>query len=301
MVEWDDLRIFLAVYRSGQLTAAGRALGADQSTVGRRIAALEARLEVKLFFRNRDGLVPTPAAERLLPRAQRMEEEAFAIARENAGEELRLTGPLRITAPDGFGAKVIAPLASKFAGLHPEMDLEVLVANKVLSLSKHEADIAVRVGTRPQETGNVARKLVEYGIGLYASHEYVERKGMPKPDYRKHDVVQFDLESRIYPDCRWLFEHAKHARVALRANTDWVVLSALREGLGFGLLPTFHIDRDDFVEVRAPSDTMSMSVWLVMHRDLHQTPKVRACADFLVAELGRLEPWLMGDKRARPK
>ena len=301
MIDWDDLRVFLAVYRSGQLTAAGRSLNADQSTVGRRIAALESRLEAKLFFRNRDGLVPTPAAERLLPRAQRMEEEAFAIGRENAGEELRLTGPLRITAPDGFGANVVAPLVVKFAQLHPEMDVELLAANKVLSLSKHEADLAIRVGTRPREAGNVARKLVDYGLGLYAAREYIERKGMPKPDYHRHDVVMFDLESRIYSDCRWLFEHAKNARVAFRANTDWVLLRALRAGLGFGLLPAFHVETEDFVEVRAPRDTLTMPVWLVMHRDLQQTPKVRACADFLAAELMKLAPWLMGEKRQRTK
>ena len=303
MLQWDDLRIFLAIYRHQQLTAAGRTLGADQSTVGRRLAALEGRLDAKLFARTRDGLLPTPAAERLAARAQRMEEEAFAIDRESAGEEERLTGSVRITAPDGFAAKVLASLLAKLTRVYPQIEVELVADNRIVSLSKREADIALRVGSRPRESGVVTRKLTEYASGLYASRDYVKRRGLPKPDYRKHDCIAYELDSPPYGDVRWMAEHAKSARVAFRANTNWAILAATHEGLGFSLLPTFLVrDETGLVEARAPRDTLVFPVWLVLHKDLQQAARVRACADFLAAELGRMTPQLMGDSaRSRQK
>ncbi|MDB4945112.1 MAG: hypothetical protein JWP97_4646 [Labilithrix sp.] len=300
MIEWDDLRIFLAIHRKGQLTAAARTLGADQSTVGRRLSALESKLGAKLFFRTRDGLTPTVVAERLVPRAERMEEEAFAISRENAGEEERIRGLVRLTAPDGFSAKVLAPIAARFAKQNPEVDVEMLAGNRIFSLAKQEADLAFRVGSRPREAGLVVRKVAEYGLGLYAARSYVEQRGMPKPDYAGHDVVAFDASSRVFSDVRWLNEHARGARVAFRASNDWVATAAMREGLGFGLLPTFIARDEDFVEVRAPGDTLTMTVWLALHKDLRHTARVRACADFVAAALTAQAAELAGARRRKP-
>lgn len=228
-----------------------------------------------------------------------MEEEAFAIDRESAGEEERLAGSVRITAPDGFAAKVIASLLAKLTRANPLMEIELLADNRLFSLAKREADLAIRVGPRPRESGVVTRKLTEYASGLYVSKDYVKRRGLPKPDYRKHDCIAYELDSPRYGDVRWLAEHAKSARVALRANTNWAILEATRDGLGFSILPTFLVrDEPDLVEARAPRDTLVYPVWLVLHKDLQQSARVRACADFPAKELAALTPELLGARRA---
>src|SRR5258708_1768577 len=130
MFEWDDARHFLAVHRTGSLSAAARDLGVNQSTVGRRLVSLEERLRAKLFFRTRDGFRIAPAGEKLLTHAERMEDEAIAIAREIAGQETKLTGSVRLTAPDMFGARIVAPLLAAFHARYPEIDLELDTDNR---------------------------------------------------------------------------------------------------------------------------------------------------------------------------
>ena len=125
MFEWDDARHFLAMHRKGSLSAAAKQLGVNQSTVGRRLLTLEERLGAKLFFRTRDGYRIAPAGERLFPHAERMEDEATAIAREISGQVTTLTGTVCVTAGDLFGARVVAPLLVEFHGRYPDIDLEL--------------------------------------------------------------------------------------------------------------------------------------------------------------------------------
>ncbi len=297
MFDWDDLRVFLEVHRTGSLTAAGHRLGANPSTVGRRLATFEKTLGANLFFRTPDGHVATPAGERLLLHADRIEEEALAVGREIAGEEERLRGTIRITAPDAFSASVLVPLLAAFRRRWPDIDIEVIADNRVLSLTKREADMALRVN-RPRDSGLVVRRLSDFGSGLYASRSYIAEHGMPKPDWAGHLVVGVDESCGERPDRRWLEENVKKARVVLKVNGTHAQLSAVVEGVGMSLLPAYLASSEPDLVCVVPSKSALMeSLWLVLHKDLRHSAKVRACADFLTEEIAKLNGWLAGARK----
>ena len=170
--DWDDLRFFLAVARSGRLTAAARRLGADHATVSRRITSLEEALKAKLFERRPQGYTLTAHGERLLAKAESMETEALAIQSDIGGADMALSGIVRIGAPDGFGTSFLAPRLALFAKAYPGLEIQLIAMPRLLSLSKREADVAITLAP-PKEGKVVARKLSDYRLGLYASPDYL--------------------------------------------------------------------------------------------------------------------------------
>jgi DNA-binding transcriptional LysR family regulator len=298
MIVWDDARFFLAVHRARSLSAAGRALGVNQSTVGRRVAALEEALGARLFFQTPDGYVLAPAGERMLARAERMEDEALAIARELSGDEGKLTGTVRVTAPDAFGARVITPLLAEFVRRYPEIELELVADNRALSLSKREADLAVRVG-KPSEPSLIVRRLAAFAQAIYASKRYVAERGKPRGlDFDGHDFV--DLEPPSAREAVWVAQHARRARVVFTSNATLSQLAAVQEGLGLGVLPCYLGDTDpNLVRVCPPIAAVSRELWLVLHRDLQHAARIRACAEFLVEALSARAAELNGRARLR--
>jgi DNA-binding transcriptional LysR family regulator len=297
--DWDDVRVFLAVHRAGSHTSAARALRTNQSTVGRRLVAFEKRLGTKLFLRTTDGWALSSAGEQLLPHAERMEDESLAISRELAGAEGRLVGTIRVTGADAFSARVLAPMLAAFQRRAPGIDVELVGDNRLLSLSKREADMAIRVN-RPREPAVVARRLADLGVGLYASRRYIAERGRPEPDYSEHLAIGFDDSERGIPEARWLARDAKKARTAFRANGSLAQLAATVEGAGFALLPAYLAVREpELVEILPPRKVLMQSVWLVLHADLQHSAKIRALADFLTAELGALSSFLRDGKPKR--
>lgn len=298
MLEWDDVRYFLAVHRARSLSAAARTLSVNQSTVGRRIAALEASLDARLFFQTPDGYLLAPAGERMLPRVERMEDEALAIARELSGEDCALTGALRLTAPDAFGARVVTPLLARFHAKYPDIELELVADNRALSLSKREADLALRVG-RPKETSLVVRRVADFGCGLYASTAYLEARGRPRGlDFSGHDFIGVDQGAG--PERDWLLQHSRRGRIVFTCNATLAQVEATREGMGLSVLPCYVGDPEpELVRLLPPSEVVMRAVWLVLHRDLQHAARVRACADFLVEALVARGSDLRGEKRPR--
>lgn len=300
MFDWDDLRVFLEVHRTASLTIAGKRLGADPSTVGRRLAALEKTVGALLFFRTPDGHVATPAGERLVPRAERIEEEALTVDRELAGEVASLSGTIRITGPETFSVRVIVPVLAAFRRRWPEINVELVADNRILSLTKREADMAIRVG-RPRDPGLIARRLAEFGYGLYVSRSYIAEHGMPKPDWAGHAAVGFDEARFGAADKRWFDENTKKVRVVFTANSTMAQLAAALEGVGLACLPAYLASSEpELVCVLPLAKAMRESVWLVLHKDLRHSAKVRACADFLAVEIAKLNPWLAGATRVKP-
>jgi DNA-binding transcriptional LysR family regulator len=292
-IAWDDLRYFLEVQRAGSLTRAGVTLGADQSTVGRRLSAFEAKLGARLFFRTPDGFVATPAGERLLPRALQIEEEVQAVAREISGEEARLTGTVRLTAPHALGARIVAPLLVELGERWPEIDLELITDDRFLSLSRREADMAVRVGRPVGDPSLVARKLCALGNGVYAARRYVERYGRPGPGFQGHRIIA--SEGSPIEDA-WVARNAPGARVVLRSNSTAVQVEAVEAGMGIALLSSYHFwESTTVMELVSPKRLdLQQELWLVLHRDLQHNARIRACADFLVEALLKLTPRLSG-------
>lgn len=220
--DWDDLRFFLAVARSGRLTAAARRLGADHATVSRRITSLEESLKAKLFERRPQGYALTGHGEQLLAKAESMETEALAIQSEIGGADMALSGTVRIGAPDGFGSTFLAPRFAGFARAYPGLELQLIAMPRLLSLSKREADVAITLAP-PKEGKVVARKLCDYRLGLYASQDYLDT--MPPiaaaEDLFSHRIVGYIDDLIFTPELDYLDEVAKACGRRSRARACW--------------------------------------------------------------------------------
>ncbi len=170
---WNDLKSFLAVARTGKLTSAARSLGADHATVSRRLVSLEEAMHVRLFERHPTGYTLTAQGERLLPLAESMESMALTAYAELANSNLSVSGAVRIGSPDGFGSYFLAPRIGDLCRQHPALEVQLIAMPRIFSLSKREADIAIGLA-RPQEGRLSARKLTDYHLKLYASRSYLE-------------------------------------------------------------------------------------------------------------------------------
>jgi DNA-binding transcriptional LysR family regulator len=301
MFEWDDARHFLALHRTGSLSAAGRQLGVNQSTVGRRVAALETTLGVRLFEHSPNGYLLTDAGEQFLAHAERIEDEAHATMRQISGRESMLTGTVRLTVSAGtFGGRFILPVLVELHTKYPEIVLELVTDNRTLSLSKREADLAIRM-SRPKEPSLYSRRLGTFAYGVYASRGYLAARGAPRPkDFAGHDVVAWLDDAYSAAECTWLEQHTHAGRVVFRTNSTLAMVQATTAGLGLALLPCYVGDSEEsLVRVLPPEEALARELWLVLHRDLRDAARVRACVEFLATAIAAREHLLAGSDRPR--
>ncbi|GGC79098.1 LysR family transcriptional regulator [Chelatococcus reniformis] len=283
--DWDDLRFFLSVARAGRLTVAARRLGADHATVSRRITSLEASLKAKLFERRPQGYQLTAHGERLLTKAEAIETEALAAQSEIGGADLRLSGTVRIGAPDGFGTYFLAPRIGRLAERYPELDIQLVAMPRIPSLSKREADIAVSLNP-PREGKIVARKLADYALGLFAAQAYLDHAPPLErvEDLFAHKVIGY-IDDLIYtPELDYLDEVAKGLRAHLQSSNIVAQLMAAQAGAGVCVLPRFMAARAGLVHVLPETVTLVRSFWLIVHADLKDVARIRASVEFLVRE-----------------
>ncbi|MFP2923763.1 LysR family transcriptional regulator [Pyxidicoccus sp. 3LG] len=270
-LDWDDLRVFVALARAGSLSAAARELRVSHATVGRRIAALEEALGRPLFDRRADGYVLTAEGAGVLELAADMEERAQGILR-RTGQEAGLTGTVRLTAPEPLAERFLIPRLAALHRRHPGIALEVVSDPRSLSLAKREADLAVRIA-RPQEGELVTRRLASLAYGVYAA-----------PHGDTSAWVGLDDSLAHLPEAKWLARHAAGARLVLRANTLTGQLAAARAGFGKALLPRWFADEEGgLIALPPPAPPPVREAWLVVHPDLKDVPRVRAVIDVVVA------------------
>jgi DNA-binding transcriptional LysR family regulator len=283
MFEWDDLRVFLAVHRTGSHAAAGRLLRVAPTTIGRRVAALEAAVGSRLFTRRPEGLVGTAAAAALAARAERVEAELLDAERELSGADARPTGTVRITCGDGFAAFVLAPALPAFLAEHPGLAVEVLADVRALDLTRGEADVALR-NFRPRERSLVARRLGQERTALHAATAYLARRGRPRTarDLAAHDLVLYDRAMDRQQGQAWLRQVAPEARVAVRANSTTMLHAACAAGAGLALLSTAFVRDDARLEPVLPSlAPPPLELWAVTHADLRASARVVATLRWL--------------------
>ena len=297
--DWDDLRFFLAVARSGRLTAAARRLGADHATVSRRITSLEESLKAKLFERRPQGYALTGHGEQLLAKAESMETEALAIQSEIGGADMALSGTVRIGAPDGFGASFLAPRLSSLAKAYPGLELQLIAMPRLLSLSKREADVAITLAP-PKEGKVVARKLCDYRLGLYASRDYLD--SMPPitapEDLFAHRIVGYIDDLIFTPELDYLDEVAKGLRAQIQSSSVLAQMNAVAAGAGIGVIHHFMVPYEPrLVPVLPESVSITRSFWLLVHADLKEVARVRAIVDFIVREAKASRSLLMGETK----
>jgi DNA-binding transcriptional LysR family regulator len=278
-IRWDDLRIVLAIQRSGSLSAAGRTLSVSHATVYRRLEALEGRLGIRLFERARTGYAPTPAGEALSAAAKRMEEEVAEVERRVVTQDLRPFGSVRVTTTDAVLFGLLTSVCSAFRRGHPGIKLEVVVSDRLLNLSKREADIALRPTSTPQET-LVGRKLGDIAQAVYARAGH-PAAGEREPDLTAFDWVGSDSSLSCTPVEKWMSAEHLDDLAAYRIDTLLGMREAVGAGLGLAVLPCYLCDPDPrFARVGRPIPELRTELWLLTHPDLRSVTRIRAFMDF---------------------
>lgn len=285
-MDWDHARIFLAAARAGQFLAAGRQLKLDHATIGRRISALETGLGAKLFERRTNGCVLTPAGERFLVGAERMEAEMLRMQSELSDADVEVAGTVRIGAPDGFGTLFLSGRLGQLMARHPRLTIQLVPLPRTFSLSKREADIAIVI-ERPEAGRLHVRKLTDYSLSFYASAEYVRQRGIPAriEGLDQHTLVtyvqdlQYTANLNYVPQC---FEPRFH-----RFECAGVLgqIEAVRTGAGIGILHDYHAWADGGLQRVLPDEMFERTYWLLTHDDTRNLARVRAVADFITEEV----------------
>lgn len=284
-MNWDDVRIFLAVARAGQFLGAARRLALNHATVSRRVAALETALKTRLFRRMTTGTELTPAGERFLAVAERMEADMIAARAEIAGEGERIAGAVRIGAPDGFGVAFLAPRLGALTERHRELSIQLVPVPSSFSLSRREADIAITVD-RPSEGRLVAAKLVDYSLRLYASRVYAAEHGLPDgPEaLAKHRLVGYVPDLLMSPTLDYATEVWEDWNASFSVSSALGQVEAVRAGAGIGILHSFIArDAEDLVAVDAIAP-IRRAYWLVYHESMRPVRRIQTVSGF-IAEL----------------
>lgn len=283
-MNWDDLKYFLAVARSGQMLGAATRLGVAQATLGRRITALERALDTKLFERSTTGCTLTGDGQRLLEHAMRVEAETLAAARAVQGRESAVSGTVRIGAPDGFGVSFLAPRLHQLSDACPQLTVQLVPVPRAFSLSQREADIAVMVG-RP-ETGRLrARKLTDYTLGLYAAREYLAARPAPHrvEDLRDHRLVGY-VEDLIFTEAlNYTAQIYRDWQSAIEISSALGQFSAVRAGAGIGVLHDFMAAGTPGLVPVLPELRLTREYWVAWHESMSASRRVSAVARFLDA------------------
>lgn len=290
-MDWDDLRIFLAVARRGSVRAAADALDVNHSTVSRRIRAFEKKLGVRLFERLPTGYVTTPSGEDMLQAALRLERDILALERQVLGRDTQLTGDLRVTMPDVLATKLLMPDLTSFAQTYPGIDLEVIVSDENFNLTKREADVAIRLTNDPPEH-LVGRRLFTHSIAVYATVNYLAQH---EPGH-----VPSSLEwigwGDVGRDPKWIQATPfPSVPVRHRLNNVLLQLEAVKSGLGISILPCFVGDQEPSLRRLPPGiPKPSRAIWLLTHADLRTTARVRSFIDFMARAIKAHQQLLEG-------
>ena len=288
VIDWNDLRYFLAVAREGSTLAAGRALRVSQTTVARRIAALEQAVGFPLFDKKQAGYAPTPAGEALLPIAERVEAEARQFADAAGARTREAGGKVRITTEEIYAMGLLAPLLRELHDLHPEILIELDTGQQVRDLGDGEADIALRSFSGEQPAGTVGRSLGRDDWTLYCSRDYAARHGVPASveELRNHAIVGGGGGNLWIQYQAWLKSLGLEDKVAMHHATSTGLLSAVRSGFGIAVLPCVVADADaDLIRCIPPRPSHGRVLWLLTHERIRHEPRIRAVIDFLFERL----------------
>jgi DNA-binding transcriptional LysR family regulator len=281
-VDWDGLRVFLAVARHGRVSAAARRLGVEHTTVSRRLAALERELGVALFHRTASGYRLTPDGQNAMANAEAMERAALAVgarAREQSG---MISGRVRLAMVPELASHWLSLHLVAFRALYPDLDLQVLVGTRQRDLSRGEAELVVQ-SPRPRQVGLVASRIGRMSLALYASKGLIGDARLwieSAESARNWPLLAYTAPFQMLQGAKWFQPVFEASRIVLETNSTHSLLAAARVGLGIAVLPRLVARTDDDL-VRVSDDVANHDMWLIAHSEVRRDPKVRATADFL--------------------
>jgi DNA-binding transcriptional LysR family regulator len=292
-IEWDDLRYILAVASAGSLAGAARNLGVNHTTVLRRVGAFEARLGLRLFERMPTGYVLTVGGEELVAAARQIDDTVTRLERKLAGQDLRLSGAIRVTSTDTLMVSILPEILAEFRAAHPGIGIEVALSNVMLNLTRREADIAIRPAKDPPET-LVGRRIAKIAFAIYGSSQYLSRR-RKTDDLAGHQWVGPDDSLADTSVAQWMRSELPESEVVLRADSLLAMREAARAGLGLAALPCYLGDTSSgLVCVHRPIAAMQTMLWILTHEDLRRTARIRAFTEFAAKAFARRRPLLEG-------
>lgn len=279
-MDWDDLRTFLAIARHGTLSAAARSLGVTQPTMGRRLSAMEERAGARLLQRLPGHFALTPLGESIMGNAERIEAEALAAERAITGRDVKLAGVVRLTTVDTLAARIVTPALVQLQQENPGIVVEIVPDTRTLSLSKREADIALRM-TRFEGNAIVARRVGKLAIGVYATRAYL--------DQTKHanDRLVTVLEDQSHlPEAIWLRELFPTAEITFRSNSREAQLWATKNSAGIAALARYRADSEpELLRLQTDIADLTRDIWIGVHSDMRHMPRIRAVMDAVAGAL----------------
>ncbi len=287
-MHWDDLRIFLAIARAGSISGAARRLGVQHSTVSRRLRALEERLETRLIERRSSGYELTEAGEELQLAARKVEVEILEFEGAQGGRDTGAAGELRVSAINNMASGVLMPMFARFSAAHPKIELHVLVTNKFVRLAERDADIAIRLTNTPLDT-LIGTRLTTVAAAVYGARDYCAR-------LRAGAVG----EKWLGVECcgvhvAWTRDACPEQNHNFYVDDTLLSLAALKAGAGLAYLPCFMGDSEPSLRrLRAPEPAHDLGLWLVYHRDLRRTKRVRLFREFMQRDIADLRALFEG-------
>ncbi|MER2267480.1 LysR family transcriptional regulator [Methylobacterium oxalidis] len=286
-LHWDDFRLVKAIADRGGLTHAAEALAINHSTAFRRLAAIEASLDARLFERRRAGYVPTAAGEAMARAAARMEEDVVTFSRAMAGKGVAPAGELRVTAAASFVSGVMMPMLGRFCARYPQIRLDLVVSEEALNLSRRDADVALRASDGPPPT-LVGRRLADVAWAIYGPADG------PRT-LEDRDWVSPSEGVGGGRHARFVRARAGTGRVRLQLNTVLGLADAVEAGIGIGPLPCMQGDgRPGLVRLSGVEPDLASALWLLTHPDLRHAPRVRAFMDHMAEEIAALRALFAG-------
>lgn len=275
-MNWDDMRLFLAVARTGSISGAARQLGVQHSTVSRRLRSLEEKLGARLIERKQTGYELTVAGENIKQSALRIEREMLGVDEALLGKDANLVGPLRVTTINNMASSVLMPMFARFSNEHPQVDLHVIVSNMDASLAQREADIAIRLTNSPTDT-LIGSRMLTAASTIYGSREYLKeiKQQAAEPGWIGVNCCVFHKT--------WTKQYCSQQSHNFYSDDTLLTLSAIKEGLGVSYLPCFLGDADPMLERYCEPDPQhDLGLWILLHPDLKRTARVLAFRDHMI-------------------
>ena len=287
-MNWDDLRLFLAVTRSGSISGAAKQLDVQHSTVSRRMRQFEQKLGARLLERKKGGYELTQAGAHIKEAATKIEREVLGVDGALIGKDTHLIGSLRVTAINNMASTILMPMFADFSNQHPLVQLHIVVSNLDASLSQRDADVAIRLTNSPPDT-LIGKRIVTVASTIYGSRQYIDkvRQENSEPKWIGVDCCGFHKT--------WTKQACGEQTHNFTSDDTLLTLAAIREGLGISILPCFMGDNDPALKRYCePDPAYNLGLWVLLHPDLKRTARVLAFRDHMMSVINEKKDMFEG-------